>query len=415
MQMRTPTQFQRPFFYGWVIVTAAFLIQLVAFSLSDSFGVFVDPWVNDFGWTRASISGAYSTSFVMMGLMGIVMGVLTDKYGPRTTLSLCAIGLGTGYWLVSRMQAPWQLYLGYGILFGTGMGAVWAPLLSLISRWFIGKRSLAIGIVISGGGLGAFIGPAVISKLIEALTWSKAVLILGGFAFLVIIVTAQFLKRDPSQRGQTPYPAEKEQTRQFPTGQDFSFKEALATTQFWTIFVLLFCLAFYTFSILVHIIPHSVQLGISGTQAAYILGSISGASIAGNYVMGRFGDRIGPRKVLMISFLLMSAALFWLAWAGQLWGLYLFSIVFGFNHGGNATAQAPLVARVFGLKAHGTIFGAAAFGFTIGGAAGPLVTGYIFDRNGSYVPAFILAGIVGMAGLALITSLRPTKRMPIQI
>jgi MFS family permease len=415
MRIRVPARFRQPFFYGYVIVAAAFLIQLVSFSLSDSFGVFVDPWVSDFGWTRATISGAYSVSFLLMGVMGIVMGMLTDKYGPRITLSFCALCLGAGYWLISRMQAPWQLYVGYGLLFGTGMGAVWAPLLSLISRWFIGKRSIAIGIVISGGGLGAFIGPPVISRLIEAFSWSKAVLILGVFAFLVIILTAQFLKRDPSQKGQTAYPAETEKSGHIPVGQDFRLKEAMATTQFWTIFVLLFCLAFYTFSILVHIIPHAVQLEISANQAAYILASISGMSIAGNYVMGRFGDRIGPRKVLMISFLLMSAALFWLVWAGQLWGLYLFSIVFGFNHGGNATAQAPLVARVFGLKAHGTIFGAAAFGFTIGGAAGPLVTGYIFDRSGSYAPAFILCGIIGMVGLALITSLRPNKRMPVQI
>ena len=95
--------------------------------------------------------------------------------------------------------------------------------------------------------------------------------------------------------------------------------------------------------------------------------------------------------------------------------LYLFSIIFGFNHGGNATAQAPVLARIFGLKAHGTIFGAAVFGFTLGGALGPFLTGYIFDLSGSYQLAFIICGIVGIVGLALTLSLRPTKRIPVEI
>ncbi len=161
--------------------------------------------------------------------------------------------------------------------------------------------------------------------------------------------------------------------------------------------------------------PHAIQLEIPTFSAAYILASISGMSIIGNYVMGRVCDKIGPRWVFIISFAVMSAALFWLVQAREIWGLYLFSIVFGFNHGGNATAQAPILARVFGLKAHGTIFGVAFFGFTIGGAVGPLISGYIFDVTGGYQPAFLLCGAIGIVGLALAAILRPTKRMMVRI
>ncbi len=399
-------------YYGYVIVAIAFIIHLVSFSISDSYGVFINPWLNDLGWSRAIISGAYSLSFVLMGTLAIIMGIVTDKYGPRLALSICAVCLGVGFLLMSQMQLQWQLYLFYGVIFGIGMSGIWAPLLSLISRWFIVRRGLITGIVISGGGLGAFIGPPIITRLIDIYGWRNSSLILGGFALLVVLLAAQFLKRDPAQVKQLPFGKNNVPEKDLEsTAQSFSLKEAIGTSQFWIIFSIFFCIAFYTFSMLVHIMPHAIQLGIPTFSAAYILGSISGIGIIGNFVMGTVCDKIGPRKIFIISFIMMSAALFWLVQAREMWMFYVFSVVFGFNHGGNASAQAPILARIFGLKAHGSIFGMAQFGFTLGGALGPLITGYIFDLTGRYQPAFILCGAMGIIGLVLAVMLRPTKRI----
>ncbi len=404
------------FFYGFLIVGVAFIIHLIAFGISDSFGALVNPLADEFGWSRAAISGANSVMFILSGALAIVMGIVTDKYGPRLALSICAVCLGAGFLLMSQLHDLWQLYLFFGIIFGIGMSGIWAPILSVISRWFVGKRGLITGIVISGGGLGAFIGPPVITGLLDKYGWVQATLFLGIFVFVVVFVAAQFLKRDPTQVGQTPY-GEKiiSEPESKSISRDFSLVEAMRTIQFWILFGMYFCLAFYTFSIFVHVMPHAIQLGIPTASAAFILASISGMGIIGNYVMGRVCDKIGPRKIFIISFFIMSAALFWLVYAHEIWSLYLFSFAFGFNHGGNATAQTPIIARVFGLKAVGTIFGVAFFGFTIGGAVGPLVTGYIFDVTGGYQLAFVVCGAIGVIGLALASILRPTKRMMVRI
>ncbi len=103
---------------------------------------------------------------------------------------------------MSLLQAPWQLYLFYGVIFGIGMSGIWAPILSLISRWFTVRRGMLTGIVISGGGLGAFIGPPVITSLLNNYGWVQSTLILGSFVLVMVFVAAQFLKRDPSQVGQ---------------------------------------------------------------------------------------------------------------------------------------------------------------------------------------------------------------------
>lgn len=404
------------FFYGYVIVAIAFIIHFISFSLYDSFGVFVKPLVDEFGWSRAMISGAYSLSFVLMGLMATMMGFLIDKRGPRLALTICCFCLGLGFLLISQTQALWHLYLFFGVIVGIGMSGVWAPVLSLLARWFKERRGFITGIVIAGGGVGALVGPLAITRFIEIYDWRTASLILGGVVLVVMVVAVQFLKRDPSQSGQQPYGSNEgnEQVSESQTA-GFSLKEAVSTVEFWLVFGMLFCLAFYTFSVLVHIIPHVIELEVSALCASSILSTIGGVSIIGNFTMGHVSDKIGPRYVFIISFIMMSAALFWLVYAKELWALYLFAVVFGFNHGGNAAAQTPILARLFGLKYIGSIFGIASFGFTIGGALGPIITGYLYDVKHSYQPAFLVCGAVGIVGLLLTVLLRSTRRLDSRI
>ena len=395
------------FYYGYIIVAAAFVLHLLAFSFYDSYGVFINPWIDEFGWMRAPIAGAYSLSFIFMGVFALVIGIMTDKYGPRLSLSICALCLGGGILLLSRIQSLRQLYLCYGVIIGIGMSGIWAPLLSLISRWFVNKRGLVTGIVIAGGGLGAFVGPPLITKWVHVHSWRNTSLIVGSVTLVIMLLVAQLLKRDPSQIGQLP-DGERDAPLLFPEsdGNDCLLGQAIKATPFWIIFAMFFCISFYTFSVLVHIMPYAIEFNIPRSSSAIILGSISGMSIFGNIFIGRICDKIGPEKIFIICFIMMSVALFWLVLADKVWMLYLFSLVFGFFHGGNATAQAPILASHFGLKAHGAIFGLAMFGFTLGGATGPVLVGYIFDISGSYQPAFLLCGLVGMVGLALTIGLK---------
>jgi len=105
----------------------------------------------------------------------------------------------------------------------------------------------------------------------------------------------------------------------------------------------------------------------------------------------------------------MSAALFWLAPAKEVWMLYLFAAIFGLGFGGGASSESPLVARLFGLSSHGLILGIVGLGFTSGAAVGPFLAGYIFDVNGSYQVAFFVLGAVGIFGLIFTILLTPTR------
>ena len=99
------------FFYGYIVVVASFLILIITLGLFMVFGVFFKPLQEEFGWSSAMTSGAFSISVIVQGSLAIVMGGLTDRFGPRLVVTFCGFFLGLGYLLMSQINAIWQLYL----------------------------------------------------------------------------------------------------------------------------------------------------------------------------------------------------------------------------------------------------------------------------------------------------------------
>jgi MFS family permease len=148
-------------FYGYIIVAAGFLISMATWGTLYSFGIFFKPVLEQFGWTRAATAGAYSLMVVVSGLGNIVVGKLTDKFGPRLVISVFGILMGAGYMLMSHMSTLWEFYLYYAVLLGLGGSVNVVPLASAVSRWFIKGRGIMMGIIVSGIGTGTFIMPPI--------------------------------------------------------------------------------------------------------------------------------------------------------------------------------------------------------------------------------------------------------------
>jgi MFS family permease len=399
------------FFYGYVVVVAAFITQIFMYGPRASYGVFFKPMEAEFGWSRALISGAFSISVIVQGLTGIVMGGLNDRFGPRVVMTLCGVLLGLGFLLMSQINTPWQLYLFYVVIVGTGMGGIFAPPFSTLARWFVKRRGVMTGIVIAGGGTGGIIVPPVANWLISTYGWRDAYAIIGVAVLVIVILAAQFLRRDPAKMGQVPYGENIGQEQELNLdAEGLSLKEANRTSQFWMAISMLFCFGVGVSITRVHLVPHAIDLGISAATAANILAASGGALVAGGIVLGMVADRIGNRQTLGICFILISAAMFWLLIARESWMFYLFAILIGAATGAGAMLEPPLVAELFGIKSHGLILGIVECSITIGAAVGPFITGYIFDVYGSYQLAFLICAAAGVVGLILSAALRPIKR-----
>jgi MFS family permease len=394
-------------FFGYIVVAAALLITIIAHGAQYTFGIFFKPLLAHFGWTSAATSGAFSLYLVLWGFLSIFVGRLNDKFGPRLVVTVCGFFLGLGYLLMSQIGAIWQLYLLYGVIIAVGMSGGWVPLISTIPRWFVKRRGMMTGIVTSGSGIGTILLSLVASRLIAGYGWSRSYIIVGAGILVLLMLAAQFLRRDPQQMGQLPYGGDvaRAESPNYPCG-GFCFREAVGTGPFWMVCAIFFCFGFDLYTIMVHIVPHAIELEISPISAASIIAVIGGVNAAGRIGIGSIGDRIGNKWCLIISFILMVAALLWVMAAREMWMFYLFAVIFGIGYGGLAALMSPVPAELFGLRSLGVIVGVVMCSFTIGGAIGPVLAGRIFDLTGSYSLAFWTCTAVGVTGIILSALLR---------
>lgn len=391
-------------YYGWVIVAACFLMAATAFGIQYSYSVFFKPLQFDFGWSRATTASVMSLHMLSYGVFALLSGWATDRYGPRITVLVGGGLIGLGLVLSGWIAAVWQLYLLFSLPLAFGMSTCWYPLITTVSRWFTGRRGLALGIVGAGVGLGTLGISPLANHLITTYGWRLSYVIMGLMSWAVILPSALLLRREPQRVASTVPPEEKA-----PSGPEFSLRPALATRNLWfLVFMQLLCSVSFRM-IKVHIVPYATDVEVSKVAASLVLGLIGGFSIGGRLVMGAAQDRFGARVSFIICVLLQSASLFWLITIRDVPTFYGFALIFGFTYGGYLVQFAGLTAGLFGLRYVGAINGAVGVTAGVGGALGPFMAGYIFDYTDSYsIPFFVAA--VGLAIAAVLAAWLRTSR-----
>jgi MFS family permease len=338
----------------------------------------------------------------------MVTGRITDRFGPRMVMIVCGFVFGLGYMLTSQISAIWQFYIYYGVLVAVGISGSYVPLVATVARWFIKRRGMMVGVVASGVGIGTLIIPPLATQLILAIGWRSSYLIVGVASMVLVVIAATFLRRDPSQVGQLPYGAEQD-TPGAVSAEDsgLTLQEAMRTRPLWLLFVSFLFGGFCLQTILVHIVPHAIELGISAIIASTILAAVGGFNTAGRVIMGTAADKIGSKPSFLISMILLSASFFWLLIARELWMFYPFTVVFGIAYGGFLALLSPIAAEIFGLRSAGILLGFLHFGMAIGEAIGPVATGKVFDLTGDYFMAFLIGGIITAVGIILVLMVKP--------
>ena len=393
--------------YGWVVVMASFFVTIMAYGGAYSFGVFLKPLREDFGWTSATTSGAFSLLLLSYSSLGILSGWAVDKLGPRITVGFGGLFIGLGLLLTSQINSLWQIYMTYGLLIGSGMSTAYSPLLTTISRWFTRWRGLALGIVTAGAGVGSFVIPPFASHLISTYGWRSSYLVMGSAVGGIIIIAALFLRKNPSRIGRVfnkqapPEKVGKDNTMEgirknhtISKATDFSFRGALNTKTFWLLSLMNLMVGFGLQMMMVHVIPYAQEsLKLSPMIAATVLSTIGAFSIAGKLIMGAASGRIGAKRALAISTSIEGAMIIGMMSSSNAWMLYRFASIFGFGYGGHVPQFPALTGDFFGLNRMGIILGAGSIFYGMGGAFGTFLAGFIFDATGSYTNAFTLGGM----------------------
>lgn len=397
-------------YYGYFVVLFAFIIMVIQWGIFYSFGVYFKPMISEFGWTRALTSGAFSLAAILSGLVAAYMGWMNDKFGSRVVMSLCGLFLGLGCIFMSQTESLWNFYVYYGIIIGLAMSGGFIPLISTVTRWFTTDRGLMTGIVASGVGVGALVGPQISTRLLLYFGWRGSYLITGITALVAVVAAAQFLKNHSDHRDQRADDSLQPVSKPADTDhQSVYLRQALGSAQFWIFSLTGFCYGYTLFSLTVHVVPHAVDLGIMPKMAAGLLSTFGGLSIVGKILFGKILDRINGKKTMFIGFSMMAIAFLTIVFAERTWTIFMSVGVFGFFYGACTVSHSPITATLFGLKSHGLIMGVFAISVTIGGAFGPFLTGAIYDQTESYRTAFAICAAVSVIGMIATSGLRQKR------
>lgn len=399
-------------FYGYVIVAAAFCTIFLSWGANRTFGVFFDPLLHEFGWSRANLSGVYTMCMFVNGIVNILLGRLTDRVGPRILLTGCSLAMGGGFLLCSQIQNILHFYIAFGLLTGIGMAGSWTPPMSIVARWFYKRRSLMSGILSAGSSLGVVVIPILTTCIMERIGWRYTFTFLGFLTLTILFVAAMFMKRDPGQMRTIPYGYPEYSTTSANMQQSgFTLKEALRTRSFWLMGMVGFCDFFLLNVVSIHIIPYALIQNIDPIHSASILSVAGAVSIVSRLGIGFLADRSGNRTGMLFCLSLSVTAFLVLLFIKDLNTFYGFAVFYGFGLLAASAIFSPFIADLFGLKCHGTIYSCTFFCSTLGGALGPVTIGYLFDITGGYFAGFILCLMVSLSAFIMFLFVRPPQKI----
>lgn len=409
---------KRPF-YGWYIVAAAIVFQAMPSGLiNQSFGTYVVLLERDFGWNRATLSGAFAVMRVEDGLLGPIEGWLLDRFGPRVVMRVGTVLFAAGLFMFSRVESVFDFYVAFMIIaVGTSLAGFLA-LTTAVVNWFERKRSVAMGIALLGGASGGLLLPVVVGAL-EEWGW-RAVARASALIVLAIgLPVVQIIRRRPQDYGMYPdgmppeAPAVSADGSAAPSGQEageFTAGQALRTRAFWFISLAHASSVLVVSVITVHFTPHAVAMGFSLAEAALVITIQTVANLASRPTGGWLSDQIGSRAVLLMAMLGHAIALLLLAFAMNFWMLAGFALLNGLAWGARVPVSVAMRAEYFGAKSFGTIMGLSSVVVTASSVAAPVAAGWSYDVLGSYTLSFtVLAVLAGVGSLFVVFTPPPVR------
>ena len=291
-------------FPGWIVVGGAFSVLTVSYGLQFSYGVFLPYMSAELGWDRSTLAAPFSVYVLFYTWLSFLAGKLTDRLGPRTVIAVGALGLGTGYMLLSTVEAVWQLYLYLAGFAAIGASVAFVPCNATVIRWFVRRRGFALGIASAGIGFAAVLGPPVAAILIASVGWRDAFYLLGAAGAAAMLLASRAMIRDPESRNLLP-DGDTIEPSLAPTELDgWTLTDARRTLTFWLLMSSLFFSWLVIFVPFVHLTGYALDQGIPALESAILLGIIGIGGLAGRVIGGGLTDRLGRMPGIIASMVL---------------------------------------------------------------------------------------------------------------
>ncbi len=415
-------------YFGWNIVAASLLLTLLTVGMRMGIGPFMLPMSTDLGFSRSLLSSIVAFGMLCYGIGMPLAGWLVTRHGTRFVVLLGTIIVAlSSFWTV-QARDPWSFFFAYGVFLSLGL-AFTSPVAvtPMISRWFTRRRGMALFFLSTGSMAGIAVMTPVFTAAIVRWGWQSTLLgYAGAFTVLALLATA-FVIRDnaPTNTDLLPDQIAAQQQANASANKTaapasvLTFRQAIGTPPYWTIFLGLFACGFSMNLLGTHGLPMLMDHGFDASTSAEGIGLIGLVAIFSTLVMGRLSDMVPRRYILSVIYLVRGFGFLGLVAAAQQWQLFGVSAVGGVVWAGSIALSSAILADLYGVKLVGMLYGWAYLGHQLGATISSWLGGWAYEHYHTHWIAFGTAAallfVAAGASLALPTRMNsppPPRGMP---
>ncbi len=395
---------------SWLVLATAFVVIFFNSGSRMAFGVMLKPMEADLGWSRGPLSLVQTTYMVVSAFAMPVAGRLADRYGFRLVIVAFVLVMAAGAGFTGFVEAPWQLFLLYGVVFAVGSGGSnLGVMIVLVSRWFPNTPGKANSTAIAGGAIGQLVIISIVSSFLLDWGWRPSYMIIGlMIPVLSVPMVMAFLRSRPTLDKADAAPEDREEQtveRRLPeTG--ISYRKVVTSRKFLTMVVMFFICGFQDFLVSTHIVAYATDQAISPVLAGNLLAIMGVMGMLGVLVSGYLSDAFGPGKPAGLCFLIRIVTFSLVVTSNSPPAVIGFGLLYGFTFLMTAPLAPIYLTRAFGAGNLGALTGTANMVHQMAGGLGAYTGGLMFDIFGDYHSTWVLALALSVVGVLSVLAIR---------
>lgn len=393
-----------------MVLGFTFLGLFAIFGVRASFGAYVIPWEEEFAISRTTVTFISMLSLITYATFQPIAGKLGDKYGARVVLAVSLLLSGVALILASMAGQLWQVAVLYGVVASIGMaGSSNVTASAIVAHWFVDKRGLAMGLVLSGMAAGQLVITPVSLFLIAQYDWRLCMLVFSVIIALIILpICYLFVRSKPADMGLRPYGV----TEEVAAGQAAVSPEkkingdsifaVMKERTFWLLAIPYFICGFTDVGLIgTHFIPFAAGKDFSVVIIGTVMAIIASFNIVGTIGTGYLSDKLDSGKLLAMIYWTRGVMFILVLTAENPVLLYVFAVLYGATEMASIAPTSTMCAHLFKQYSIGAVFGFVSVSHQLGAALGSFVPGVLYDLTGSYTMVFVIS-IVLLAGSGLV-------------
>ena len=394
--------------YSWLILAAGFIILFFSGGSRFAFGLMLKPMSEDLEVSRSTLSLAVTMFMVVSAVAMPFVGRLVDRWSLRGTIAVGVVVSAAGLAMMGQAQSSWQVFIIYGVVYALGnSGTSIAPVVVMVSQWFVQRRGVATSVAVSGNAIGQLVIVAALASALASIGWQTSYTVLAVATAVILLPLILLVVRPGPPPEEHTSPGDHDDA---PAPQPLSLRQALSSRPFLLLIAIYTICGFQDFFVATHIVAFAQDQGMGDVLAGNLLAWMGVMGLLGVLVAGVMADAFGASRPTAMCFLMRIGIFALIIPLQNTPAILAFGLLYGFTFLITAPLTVVFLGNIYGPARLGTLTGTVSMIHQIMGGLGALAGGWIYDLTGAYDAAFVLMLSLSLAATALTFAVREPLR-----